>query len=147
MQIECRLKREGGTAVTLGENDYEFKPLAKAKGSHVCTVEDELHVEAFLNIPEAYNEYGQKPRSAADVVEKVEEEVLEDEPELVTADMNNGDLIRWATERGMNAKSKKSIIDYAGDNYDVELDAPEDVQCIDLIRAVIQLEIEEKAAE
>lgn len=50
--IECLLKREGGTDVTIGDTDYEFRP--DEKGRHVCAVANPDHVDLFVGTKEAY---------------------------------------------------------------------------------------------
>ncbi|WRQ05513.1 DNA polymerase [Ralstonia phage AhaGv] len=60
MQIECILKRQGGTKVTLEGVEYHFAPLEDA--AHVAEVESEPHVKRLLSIDEAYRPY--RPASA-----------------------------------------------------------------------------------
>lgn len=55
MDIECKLKREGGTYVEIGKSQYHFAPLDD--GAHVANVADEAHQDRFLSIPEAYRVY------------------------------------------------------------------------------------------
>ncbi|QMV32515.1 hypothetical protein 2A_00037 [Ralstonia phage Darius] len=55
MQIECILKRQGGTKVTLEGVEYHFAPLEDA--AHVAEVESEPHCKRLLSIPEAYQPY------------------------------------------------------------------------------------------
>lgn len=55
MQIECKLKRDGGTKVDMGTAQYHFAPLAD--GAHVAEVENEKHIDRFLSISEAYRLY------------------------------------------------------------------------------------------
>lgn len=55
MQIECILKRPGGTRVTLEGIEYHFAP--QADNAHVAEVESEPHCKRLLNIPEAYQPY------------------------------------------------------------------------------------------
>jgi hypothetical protein len=64
MDIECKLKREGGSFVELGKNTYHFAP--REDGAHVATVAIEAHQERLLSIPEAYKPYlkGAKPVAA-----------------------------------------------------------------------------------
>lgn len=63
MQIECVLKRDGGTQVTLGAARYHFQP--QADGAHVATVDDDAHIERFLALPEGYRIYrGAKAKQA-----------------------------------------------------------------------------------
>ena len=52
MNIECKLKRQGGTKVELGGKEYHFEP--RADGRHVAFVEDEAHRDRLLSISEAY---------------------------------------------------------------------------------------------
>lgn len=73
MDIECILKREGGTKVTIGKTDYHFAP--QPDGAHVADVQDDEHVQRFLGIPEAYKIYrGEKP--PAEVKKTAAEPVL-----------------------------------------------------------------------
>lgn len=55
MQIECKLKREGGSKVELGGILYHFLPLPD--GAHVADVEREDHQDRFLSIAEGYRLY------------------------------------------------------------------------------------------
>lgn len=55
MDIECKLKREGGTHVRIETTDYHFAPLPD--GAHVAAVANEAHQDRFLAIPEAYGPY------------------------------------------------------------------------------------------
>lgn len=55
MKIECKLKRQGGSHVTLGTTNYHFAP--DADDAHVCDVTDEAHQDRFLSIPEGYRLY------------------------------------------------------------------------------------------
>ena len=52
MKIECLLKRDGGSIVTLGSKSYHFAP--DDAGRHVADVEAEAHVERLLSITEGY---------------------------------------------------------------------------------------------
>ena len=64
MKIECKLKREGGSLVTLGNEQYHFAPDQLDR--HVAEVTDEDHVARFLEIPQ-YREIQDdgEPRVAA----------------------------------------------------------------------------------
>lgn len=55
MLIESLIQRANGTHVDLGGVVYHFSPR-KADGRHVAEVEDEDHVQRFLDIPEGYAE-------------------------------------------------------------------------------------------
>lgn len=50
MKIECKLKRQGGSLVTLGGKEYHFTPDQLDR--HVAEVTDEAHIERFLEIPQ-----------------------------------------------------------------------------------------------
>lgn len=56
MQIQCILKREGGTQVDLPGRKYHFAP--QADGKHVAEVEDPAHIATLLAIKEAYRMVG-----------------------------------------------------------------------------------------
>lgn len=64
MDIECKLKREGGSRIPLDNIEYHFAPLAD--GAHVAAVENEDHQDRFLSITEGYRLYrgGEKPVAA-----------------------------------------------------------------------------------
>lgn len=55
MQIECKLKREGGTKADIDGIVYHFTPLAD--GAHVADVLNEKHQDRFLSISEGYRLY------------------------------------------------------------------------------------------
>jgi hypothetical protein len=54
MIIHCKIKRVGGTFVTLDDNEYHFKPGKERNDPHACEVTDERHIALILAIPEAY---------------------------------------------------------------------------------------------
>lgn len=53
MKIECTIRRDGGSIVTMDEKTYHFKP-EQPGGPHVADVVDKAHIARFLAIPEAY---------------------------------------------------------------------------------------------
>lgn len=55
MDIECILKREGGSKIDIDGTTYHFKPIAD--GAHVAAVEDKTHRNRFLSISEGYQIY------------------------------------------------------------------------------------------
>lgn len=55
MKIESKIKRDGGTHVTIGTTNYHFEQ--QADDAHVADVTDTAHVERFLSIPEGYRIY------------------------------------------------------------------------------------------
>ncbi len=63
MDIECKLKRAGGTHVDMGTAQYHFAPR-EDDDAHVATVLDEAHQDRFLSIPEAYRLYRGTPAAA-----------------------------------------------------------------------------------
>lgn len=67
MQIESKIKRNGGTHIPMGTVTYHFAPLAD--GAHVAEVLDEAHQDRFLSISEGFRLYrpGQ-PAAAAEVL-------------------------------------------------------------------------------
>lgn len=70
MQIECILKREGGTKADIDGIEYHFAP--QPDGAHVAEVERDKHIRRFLEIiPVAYRQYG-APAPAAAPIEPVE---------------------------------------------------------------------------
>jgi hypothetical protein len=106
MLIESKLKREGGTLVTLGEEEYHFQD--NGKGNHVCEVKDEAHIAKFLSIKEGYFEHGKKPAKEP-VVIPVDDKGEVKDPEQWT----NKQLNDWAKEQGLNPANKGSLLDYA----------------------------------
>lgn len=59
MNIECKLKRDGGSKIDLGGIEYHFAPVAD--GAHVADVEEDEHIARFLAIPEGYRIYKDQP--------------------------------------------------------------------------------------
>lgn len=55
MDIESKIKREGGTHVDMGTAKYHFAP--REDGAHVADVQDEAHADRFLSITEGYRLY------------------------------------------------------------------------------------------
>ena len=55
MKIECKLIRDGGTRADIDGVEYHFEPLAD--GKHVAEVVNEVHIDRFLAIPDAYRVY------------------------------------------------------------------------------------------
>lgn len=51
MRIRCKLIREGGSKITIGETEYHFKP---GPDGHIADVTVKDHVARFLAIPEGY---------------------------------------------------------------------------------------------
>lgn len=56
MQIECKIKREGGSTIELYGKKYEFLP--DELNRHVCEVEDKKAIQRLLSIPEGYRIVG-----------------------------------------------------------------------------------------
>lgn len=65
MKIECKLKRDGGTHVTIGTTNYHFE--SQDDGAHVADVGVDAHVDRLLSIPEAYRMY--RPGQPAAAIE------------------------------------------------------------------------------
>lgn len=59
MQIECILKRRGGTRASIEGVDYHFQPIdpSDEKTPHVAEVTNKKHAQRFLAIPEGYRIY------------------------------------------------------------------------------------------
>lgn len=136
MDIECKLKREGGTHVELGKNKYHFAPLAD--GAHVAAVTNEEHQDILLAIPEAYRMYRGKT-AAAPVEAPVAPAAAPVQPEPVillgsdqhpaTFDINGktyslGDVVAMAhLNSGMEAAEWNLLADEdRADHIDAQLD-------------------------
>lgn len=64
MQIECKLKRRGGTKIQFTNEDgdvthhYHFVPRPDLPGEpHMAEIDEQAHVERFLSMPEGYREH------------------------------------------------------------------------------------------
>lgn len=65
MQIECTIKRPGGSKVQLDKNTYHFKPKDDHPDTpHVAEVTDEAHCKRLLSIREAYRGVGKEGEAA-----------------------------------------------------------------------------------
>ena len=67
MQIECKLKRPGGTKADIGGVTYHFKPANPndPNSPDLCDVKDKFHAQRFLGIAEAYCLPGDAPMAIA----------------------------------------------------------------------------------
>ena len=63
MLIKCKLKREGGSKIKIGGEEYHFAP--DDNGDHVAEVTNKEHANRFLEISEAYEAVGAKKRAKA----------------------------------------------------------------------------------
>lgn len=63
MQIECKLKRHGGSKIDVGGTTYHFKPANPndPNSPHLCDVKDKNHAQRFLGISEGYCLPGDAP--------------------------------------------------------------------------------------
>lgn len=85
MDIECKLKRAGGTKVTLDKTEYHFAP--QADEAHVAHVANEAHADLLLAIPEGYRVYrGAHVASAGPTIEQQVERVLASAPAAAPVD-------------------------------------------------------------
>lgn len=80
MKIECKIRRDGGTRVTMplagrADKAYHFAP--NEHGAHVAVVTDEHHAKRFLSIPEAYAAYGEPDGDAASILAAIEKEAAQ----------------------------------------------------------------------
>lgn len=162
MKIRCLLKRPGGTTIAMGGVTYKF--TQEEDGTAVCDVKNERHASRLLEISEAYvpaDEEVQEPINTpksndgddngagngdgdGDGDGNDDDNVI-DESEIDPESMDNDELSAWANAKGINPKAKKSIIDYARDNYDEELSDQDN--CAALIRQVIHFHLDELAEE
>jgi hypothetical protein len=69
--IECKIIREGGSIIPMGDVEYHFAP--RADGAHVAEVENEEHADRFLSITEGYRLYRGEVAAPAPEGERTEE--------------------------------------------------------------------------
>lgn len=104
MLIECTIQRERGTFVDLYGKSYHFAP--NAEGAHVCEVEDEAAIDAFLAVPEGYRvaRKGATPAKRAEPAKAIERDAKTQLPAGAPPDlasMNRGELDQYAVNLGM----------------------------------------------
>lgn len=83
MKIECKIRRQGGSVITLDGKRYHFAP--DDLGRHVAEVTHQAHIDRFLEIP-GYREVaddGEAPATATTEAETLTPEEPELEPEPV----------------------------------------------------------------
>ncbi len=83
MKIECKIRRQGGSLITLDGERYHFAP--DDLGRHVAEVTQQAHIDRFLEIP-GYREVaddGEAPATATTEAETLAPEEPEEpgEPE------------------------------------------------------------------
>lgn len=56
MKILSKIKRNGGSDVTLGDKTYHFRPIdpEDAASPHIASVSDKTHIARLLSIPEGF---------------------------------------------------------------------------------------------
>lgn len=129
MKIECKLRRDGGTKVELGDIEYHFEE--QADGAHVADVTNEEHLARFLAIPEAYKIHGlaEKPaaKNAAPAKDKQADQVLlgssvhPESFEINGKTYSLGDIVAAA-----HTKSGLSVEDFNGLSEDMRADLIDD---------------------
>lgn len=132
MFIKCKLNREGGTKIELDGTEYHFAP--NAASDHVAKVTNSKHIKRFLEISEAYEEYGSK----AKVVPADDGDVLTvtvaDDGDVSTV-ANDGDVL---TVDDINAMGKKELLIIAAEQaVQVNAAAPVPVLRNALITALV----------
>lgn len=111
MLIQSIKIREGGTKLSLGDEEYHFKD--DGKGNHVCEVEQEAHIKTLLAIKEGFVKFGDKPKKVTEQPSSwIDPNALPDDVDTWT----NAHLNKWAKSKGVNFKSKEAITDFAIDN-------------------------------
>lgn len=85
IDIQCLLRRKGGTQVTFGNNvatqtTYHFKPIDPEvdQSPHVCNVENKEHVSRLLSITESYRIYDGDDSPVVSIPTKVSDASDED---------------------------------------------------------------------
>lgn len=128
MKIECKLKRVGGTHVTIGATAYHFAALPD--DAHVAEVLDEAHQDRFLSIPEAYRLYRGEVAAAPAAKEPAPVEILYGSSEHpANFEINGktyalGDIVALAQKAsGLDASEWNELADESrADLIDQELD-------------------------
>ena len=113
MLIELTLRRKGGTAVTIDDQTYHFRP--DTAGKHVCEVTDRRHIQRFLSIAEAYqlpdieDEIVNEVVDNAEPVEAGDENEAESVLEKPVAAMNKDELEAFAKQHGVVVDKRRSL--------------------------------------
>lgn len=101
MKIECIIRRDNGTTVTMGDKTYHFAPSANDE-RHIADVFDKAHAARFLSITEGFAIVTENP-SAVPVKEEEE-----DNKTLGVRCMSKDELELLALERfGVNLDKRK----------------------------------------
>jgi|GEM_PF-6693299 len=118
MLIQSKLKREGGTLIGIGDEEYHFKD--DGNGNHVCDVKNESHVKKLLSITEGFHKFGEKPVKQDLLDEPVDdnENKLPENPE----DWTNKQANDWAKAHKLNPNNKPNLIDFAVSKGIAEID-------------------------
>lgn len=155
MDIESKIKREGGTIVDMGTAKYHFAP--REDGAHVANVQDEAHADRFLSITEGYRLYRGTAAAPEQNAEQEGEQIIllgsDDHPASFTIHDKTyslGDIVARAQKdsgldaaewNALAAESRAGMIDDVLDEIQAEGEQPADD---DAVRAVLVAEYEAK---
>lgn len=137
MLIESKIRRSGGSLVTLGETNYRFKPAdpADPDSPHVCEVTDPAHIQTLLNIPHGFRDTS--PTAAPELFPEPPPPAPPLDPEAMT----NKDLYDWATQRKIVWKSKQSIMDYGRKLKKAPVELDENLNAPQMLRELVKAEL------
>lgn len=126
-------RRDGGTIVSMpidgGSIEYHFKP--RADGAHIADVDEQAHVDRFMDIPEGFREAAPEGKPAKRVA-KPEKQAQAPKP-LVRIEPPDG------FPKNLADMSRAQLLEYAA-----QLSVPGDVESLseDMIRLNVQSTID-----
>jgi len=136
MRIECTIKREKGTQVTLGTTKYHFKPAdpADEDSPHECEVADPKHAERFLSIKEAYRACGKVDPSVEKALKKQQAEADELKKQQAKNNLAN-DVIPVSDETQIElVEQLVALMDNYAKTKGKEVKSADDLQVKDITR-------------
>lgn len=140
MQIESKIKREGGSHIDMGTAVYHFAPLED--GAHVADVENEAHQDRFLSISDGYKLYrGASAPVAAAASELIPAQVIPTAPAIDPETLPLASSVYHPTEFTIhgNAVSLDKVVSLAFEESGLKVSEwnADDARRADLIDAML----------
>lgn len=119
MLIECLIRREGGSRITLDGENYHFKPDGSSSPAHICEVASEEHARKLLAIKDGYRRF-----NAIEPIKMPDKFIVPESAKktVIFSHMKKKPTKKQLAERYYNATGKKATSSWKISRLQYELD-------------------------